>query len=344
MSKLGIASNFKKNEGESQCSSPAPDIRIENGAAELGSFELFPGSNTAKQGNGKKPVNAIFQGLVISHVFLSLMISIILVAPKQVLKLKRVLKHSYTFLKGIIKRVFDIFGALFGLIFSSLLFLFLPIFIRLDSQGDIIFKQKRVGLNRRKKDRRVVSFDVSFERRNTARRERNLFGQPFVLYKFRSMKGDAEKKTGPVWATENDPRVTSVGKILRPLHMDEIPQFINVLRGEMSLVGPRPERPEFVKELNEQVPEYSQRFNGKPGITGLAQVKCGYDTSIDDVSKKLRFDLEYIKGLRLRRDVKILWDTFIKITSKSKFQNGEPVTEVEKIEASVNGTTSEITV
>lgn len=128
------------------------------------------------------------------------------------------------------------------------------------------------------------------------------------------------------------------------MHMDEIPQFVNVLRGEMSLVGPRPERPEFVKELNEQVPEYSQRFNGKPGITGLAQVKCGYDASIDDVSKKLRFDLEYIKGLRLRLDVKILWDTFVKITRKSKFQNSEIAVEVEDVETSVNVTNDEVTV
>jgi lipopolysaccharide/colanic/teichoic acid biosynthesis glycosyltransferase len=123
------------------------------------------------------------------------------------------------------------------------------------------------------------------------------------------MQHDAEKITGPVWSQKGDPRITRVGNIIRKLRIDEIPQMINVLRGEMSLVGPRPERPFFVEKLSEQIPYYKRRLKVRPGITGWAQVKHKYDESIEDVKIKLRYDLFYIENMSLRMDFKILFRT-----------------------------------
>jgi len=153
--------------------------------------------------------------------------------------------------------------------------------IRLDSKGPILYVQKRVGRG----------------------------GQIFTLYKFRSMVQDAEAKTGPVWAGKNDPRITRVGRVLRKLHLDEIPQFINVLKGDMSLVGPRPERPSFVDEFRTAIPLYERRLNVKPGITGWAQVKHKYDESLTDVIDKLRYDLFYLENMSLALDLKIIFST-----------------------------------
>ncbi|NUM62458.1 MAG: sugar transferase, partial [Ignavibacteriaceae bacterium] len=130
-------------------------------------------------------------------------------------------------------------------------------------------------------------------------------------YKFRSMHKDAEKNTGPVWSSKDDPRVTRIGKIIRKLRIDEIPQFFNVLKGEMSLVGPRPERPYFVEMLAEQLPYYKRRLKVRPGITGWAQVKHKYDESIEDVKVKLRYDLFYIENMSIRMDLKILARTVL---------------------------------
>ena len=124
------------------------------------------------------------------------------------------------------------------------------------------------------------------------------------------MVQDAESKTGPVWAQENDPRITIVGRFLRRTRLDEIPQFINVLKGEMSLVGPRPERPYFVDKLSGKIPLYKRRLAVKPGITGWAQIKQGYDTTIEDVKSKVRYDLFYIENMSFRMDLKILLMTF----------------------------------
>ena len=134
-------------------------------------------------------------------------------------------------------------------------------------------------------------------------------GRVFKMIKFRSMFSDAEKKSGPVWSQKDDPRITRVGKFLRKIRLDEIPQMLNVLMGEMSLVGPRPERPYFVEKFTEQIPYYKRRLKVRPGITGWAQVKHKYDESIEDVKAKLRYDLFYIENMSLRMDFKILFRT-----------------------------------
>jgi exopolysaccharide biosynthesis polyprenyl glycosylphosphotransferase len=152
--------------------------------------------------------------------------------------------------------------------------------IRLDSAGPIFFKQERVG-----KDDTI-----------------------FTLWKFRSMQSDAEKD-GAVWAGEKDPRITRVGKWIRRLRIDELPQLINVFRGEMSLIGPRPERPEFVKQLEEKIPYYYLRHAVRPGITGWAQVSYRYGASVEDSRFKLEYDLYYVKNMSLLLDLKILLRT-----------------------------------
>ncbi|MDH4070397.1 MAG: sugar transferase, partial [Ignavibacteria bacterium] len=133
-------------------------------------------------------------------------------------------------------------------------------------------------------------------------------GELFQILKFRSMVQNAEQ-AGPQWADKEDPRVTRLGNILRKLHLDEVPQFINVLKGEMSLIGPRPERPVFVEELTKEIPLYKRRLKVRPGITGWAQVKHTYDESIDDVRKKVQYDLFYIENISIRIDMKIIAST-----------------------------------
>jgi lipopolysaccharide/colanic/teichoic acid biosynthesis glycosyltransferase len=125
------------------------------------------------------------------------------------------------------------------------------------------------------------------------------------------MVDDAEKASGPVWASKNDPRVTRLGAFLRKSRLDEIPQFINVLRGDMSLVGPRPERPTFVAELSSKIDNYHRRLEVKPGLTGLAQVTCGYDTSVESVARKLEYDLHYIDRWTPWLDIKIILRTVV---------------------------------
>lgn len=185
------------------------------------------------------------------------------------------------------KRLIDIVVSLVVLVVGLPLWILIAILIKLDSRGPIIYKQERVG-----KD-----------------------GKIFTLYKFRSMYENAEAMTGPTWATKNDPRVTRIGKILRKLHLDEIPQFFNVLKGDMSLIGPRPERPMFVEKLSKEIPLYKRRLKVKPGITGWAQVKYKYDESIEDVKKKLQYDLFYIENMSLRMDLKIIAYTILHVLS-----------------------------
>jgi lipopolysaccharide/colanic/teichoic acid biosynthesis glycosyltransferase len=130
------------------------------------------------------------------------------------------------------------------------------------------------------------------------------------------MISDAEKYTGPVWAVKNDKRITRIGKVLRPFRLDELPQLINVLKGDMSFVGPRPERPHFVENLKREIPLYRLRLNVHPGVTGLAQVRHTYDKSIDDVRRKLEHDLEYINNLSLNLDLKIFLKTILTVLKK----------------------------
>jgi exopolysaccharide biosynthesis polyprenyl glycosylphosphotransferase len=180
-----------------------------------------------------------------------------------------------------LKRIMDVFISLIILFISLPVILITMIAIKLDSKGSIFFKQERSGMDNKK----------------------------FRMVKFRSMHKDAEKHTGPVWSSKDDPRVTRAGKIIRKLRIDEIPQMWNVLKGEMSIVGPRPERPFFVEKLSEEIPYYKRRLKVRPGITGWAQVKHKYDESVDDVKIKLRYDLFYIENMSLRMDMKIIMRT-----------------------------------
>jgi lipopolysaccharide/colanic/teichoic acid biosynthesis glycosyltransferase len=170
--------------------------------------------------------------------------------------------------------------AFLGGVLSLPIALFTAVVIKLESSGPIFYRQERVGKN----------------------------GRPFNVMKFRSMRADAEK-AGPVWASKDDDRTTRVGKIIRKLRIDEIPQFWNILRGEMDFVGPRPERPHFVSQLAEEIPYYEQRHLIAPGLTGWAQIKYPYGASVEDARQKLQYDLYYIKNQSLVLDAIILFET-----------------------------------
>jgi lipopolysaccharide/colanic/teichoic acid biosynthesis glycosyltransferase len=208
------------------------------------------------------------------------------------------------------KRTMDIFGSIVGLIVTLPFWIVMPILIKLDSRGPVFYSQIRVGMNRRQHDRRYHQKVDSDEVRSRERRRENNGGTLFKVYKFRTMVQDAEKKCGPVWATKNDPRITRLGNFMRKTRIDEIPQFINILIGDMSLVGPRPERPNFVGELSQKVDNYSRRLLVKPGLTGLAQVESGYDSSIASVAEKVRLDLAYINRWSVWLDLRIIFRTF----------------------------------
>lgn len=199
------------------------------------------------------------------------------------------------------KRNLDVILASVALMVLLPVFLLVAIAVRLDSRGPALYKQERVGLNRRRGP------GATPIRGN--RRKHNSFGRPFTIYKFRSMVSDAEKLTGPVWAKERDPRATRVGAFLRRSHLDEIPQLLNVLKGDMSMVGPRPERPQIFGDLVAQIPEYALRCRTLPGITGIAQIKNGYDDSLKSAARKVRYDLYYIRKGTAVMDVKIMMAT-----------------------------------
>lgn len=182
------------------------------------------------------------------------------------------------------KRIMDIFIAVFLLTFLSPVLILSAILIRLTSKGNVLYKQERVGKN----------------------------GRLFTILKLRTMIQNAEEY-GPEWAGEKDPRITAIGRILRKVYLDEVPQMFNVLKNEMSIVGPRPERPHFVEMLKKGIPYYYRRLNIKPGITGWAQIKHKYDSSLDDVKVKLRYDFYYIENMSLKLDFKILINTVIVI-------------------------------
>lgn len=197
------------------------------------------------------------------------------------------------------KRCFDIVISILALSVFSPLLAVSALLIKIDSPGPIFLRQTRVGVNRRR--RRAGS---SGERRHDC-----ACGLPFTLYKLRTMRHDAEAVTGPVWAKEHDSRITRVGRILRKTHIDEIPQFINVLKGDMCVIGPRPERPLFTGELSTSINGYVKRLDVKPGITGLAQVRYHYAASVEDTRKKLKYDLLYINKMCLLMDIRILFRT-----------------------------------
>lgn len=188
---------------------------------------------------------------------------------------------------------------------SALILLFLPlmvlisILVRLTSRGSAIYAQDRVGLDARRKPRRRGPVS------GTDRRSNNWGGRIFKIYKFRTMRLD-EDDAPQVWASEDDPRVTRVGRFLRVHRLDELPQLFNVLKGDMNLVGPRPEQPEIFKELRRCISVYPERQRVRPGITGWAQVNHRYDASEDDVRRKLRLDLEYVRRRSVSKDVLIM--------------------------------------
>jgi len=227
--------------------------------------------------------------------------------------------HATVKIYNILKRAIDIIGAVTGLLLSAPAFVILPILIKLDSPGPIFYCQARIGHNRRRGERRSRP-QSNLGRNARDRRRQDLRGKPFKVIKFRTMVADAEKKCGPVWATENDPRITRVGRFLRKTRLDEIPQFINVLLGQMSLVGPRPERPVFVARLSSEVENYQRRLDVKPGLTGLAQIENGYDSSVASVVRKVHYDLQYIQNWGFWQDIKILCRTvLVVITGRGAF-------------------------
>lgn len=246
---------------------------------------------------------------LIALFFLFSSLAIILVVPEKLVKKIMTPFTDANFWDQFGKRALDFWGAIAGFIFASIFFIVMPILIKLDSRGPVFYGQQRAGLNYRRRDRRQVNIAVAHDRRVGERRQQDLYGRPFTVYKFRTMKVDAEKQSGAVWAQKNDPRATRMGRILRFIHVDEIPQFFNVLCGEMSLVGPRPERPQIMTKLIEDIPRFPERLQVKPGITGIAQIYCGYDETVDDAREKLRYDLMYVKNSTFRYDVQIMFKT-----------------------------------
>jgi exopolysaccharide biosynthesis polyprenyl glycosylphosphotransferase len=189
----------------------------------------------------------------------------------------------------ILKRLIDITVAITGLLLTAPILPIIALAIRISSPGSVIFAQKRCGR----------------------------FGEPFTLFKFRTMKADAEK-SGVQWAITDDPRVTKLGALLRKTRLDELPQFWNIIRGDMSLIGPRPERPELVKEIEKSVPYFSLRHWARPGLTGLAQIRFRYAASMEDAREKMRYDLYYIKNWSLFLDIQILLRTISTVMKGSR--------------------------
>ena len=195
-----------------------------------------------------------------------------------------------------VSRALNIVLATLALIVAAPIMLVVALMVKLTSRGPILYTQERVGLDRRQ-GRGAPPGE---------RRARDMGGRIFTIYKFRSMRVDAEKDGTAVWARRNDPRVTPIGGFLRATRLDELPQLFNVLKGDMNIVGPRPERPCIFGEMREQIGEYPLRQLAKPGITGWAQVNHTYDTCVDDVKVKVKYDLEYLETQGVWTDLKIM--------------------------------------
>jgi lipopolysaccharide/colanic/teichoic acid biosynthesis glycosyltransferase len=199
----------------------------------------------------------------------------------------------------VVSRMFNCTVAVLMLIVASPVMLLTALMIRLTSRGPVLYMQVRVGIDRRWNRTRALN----------ERRREDLGGSPFTILKFRSMRVDAEINGQAVWATKDDDRVTPIGRFMRKTRIDELPQLLNVIRGDMNIVGPRPERPSIFVRLREQISEYPVRQRVKPGITGLAQVSNPYDECLDDVRRKVHFDIQYMKRQSLGEDVRIMLRT-----------------------------------
>ncbi len=197
------------------------------------------------------------------------------------------------------RRLLNFVVAAVGLVLTSPLMLLIAALIKLTSRGPVLFAQTRVGL-----DRRALSNAGGNTRRHT-----DQGGHPFTMYKFRTMRSAAGGNGEQVWAQADDERVTPIGRVLRKLRLDELPQLFNVLKGDMNIVGPRPEQPTIFVCLREQIEGYQRRQRVRPGITGWAQINQGYDTSVDDVRRKVRYDLEYIRRQSTLEDLRIMFRT-----------------------------------
>jgi lipopolysaccharide/colanic/teichoic acid biosynthesis glycosyltransferase len=198
-----------------------------------------------------------------------------------------------------LRTTLNLLVALMAVVILLPVLLILALLVWISSPGPVLYTQVRVGLDRREAAKRAQNH----------RRERNLGGRPFTIYKFRTMRVDAEHHSGAVWAQQSDPRVTPIGRLLRQYRLDELPQLVNVLKGDMNIVGPRPERPTIFAELREHIAEYPLRQRAKPGITGLAQINHHYDRSLEDVRTKVHYDLEYIRRQSVAEDVRIMLKT-----------------------------------
>ena len=200
-----------------------------------------------------------------------------IIIPVHVEKQFTSINYKLIYLTGI-KRFMDLVLSVLFFVTGLPFYIIFGLLIKLDSKGPVLFKQIRAGLQ----------------------------NSSFLLYKFRSMSFHAEADTGPIWTAQNDPRITKVGRFFRRFRFDEFPQLLNVLKGEMSLVGPRPERPFFVEKLKQEYPFYMRRLKVRPGITGWAQIKHPYDEHLEDVREKLRYDFYYIENVGLWLDLKII--------------------------------------
>jgi lipopolysaccharide/colanic/teichoic acid biosynthesis glycosyltransferase len=207
----------------------------------------------------------------------------------------------------VLRRLLNVAIACSAIVCAVPLMLLIALAVKLSSRGPVFYTQTRVGLNRR----RLLPAGARY-------READCGGKPFTIFKFRTMRvnGHGPEDPGQIWATPDDPRVTRVGRFLRLYRLDELPQLVNVLFGDMDIVGPRPEQPAIFSRLRGQIPGYQERQRVRPGITGWAQINQHYDSSIDDVRKKLTFDLEYISRRSIAEDLRIMLRTLPVVAGK----------------------------
>lgn len=197
------------------------------------------------------------------------------------------------------RRVLNVVVAIVLLVVTLPLWVLIALAVKVTSRGPVFYVQTRIGLDRRSRPPKP----------GAPERSRDMGGRPFKIFKFRTMRQDAEDETGAVWAQPNDPRVTPIGRLLRDFRLDELPQLINVLLGDMNIVGPRPERPDLVSGLRDHIPNYVARQRVLPGITGHAQVNLKYDSSVDDVRRKVEHDIEYVRKVSVWQDIQIMLKT-----------------------------------